>query len=359
MRTELRWLALCCLGACQNPVESEPPQAPKRVRCGDVEASLISDTIEVRGTLAPLPERDAQLAPQVSGRVLRIEVREGDPVHVGQRVARIDDAALLDAAAESEAALARARAEHRNAQTTLARVQRVFERGIAARQEVDDASAHEASANAAEVEAEAAARVAQRQVERATLKSPLDGVVLHVWKRAGELVDGTPATPVVEIADNSVLELVADVPVQDLVRVVPGASARVTFAALAGRSWAGQVSRVAPAVDRATGIGSLRVRLELGAAPRPPVGIFGEARIVTGEARRGLRVPSAALRNAIGLEGEVVVCGTDSVAHVRRVRAEPAHEGWVAVQGELAAGEHVLIEPVLGVAEGEKIEVRR
>ena len=125
----------------------------------------------------------------------RSSVREGDAVTVGQPIARIDSAALVDEARAAEAAVARTRAELKNAVATSARVQRVFEHGIAARQEVDDATARADSATAAQNEAESAARRAQRQVERAHRAKPPQGrgrADLPAARRAGRRHAGDP-----------------------------------------------------------------------------------------------------------------------------------------------------------------------
>jgi len=350
-------LFLLAAASCRKDEAAEPSGAPRAVKCAPVQRATVTETIEVRGTVAPLPERDAQLAPQVSGRLLSVEVREGDPVTQGQVVARVDDAPLIDATQQADAALARAKAEHLNAQTTLARAQRVFDRGIAARQEVDDATAREAAAKAAEAEAEAAARTAHRQLDRAAVRSPLRGVVLKVSRKPGELVDGTPATPVMEVADVSALELVADVPAQDLVRCARGAAATVTLPALPDESFAGAVTRVSPAVDRATGVGMVRIGIDRADGGIPPVGAFGQARVETGRSHAATLVPAAALRSVIGAEGEVVVCGPDHLAHVKRVRPGPARGGLVEVVGDLSEVDAVAVDPVLGLSEGAALEV--
>jgi RND family efflux transporter MFP subunit len=348
--------------ACKRSGQVGPAIPAKAVKCAPAQSAAIKDAIEVRGTVAPLPDRDAQVAPQVVGRILRVEVREGDRVARGQVVARIDDATLIDAAHQSEAALARARAEYKNAQTTRMRVQRVFEHGIATRQEVDDTTAKEASAKAATDEAVAAARQAHRQIERATVRSPLAGVVLKVLRKAGELVDGTPATPVVEIADISKLELVADVPAQDLVRLARGADGTVRFPALPDFEYRATVAQVSPSVDRATGIG--RVRVAVGwpgktqnASAGPPVGAFGVARIEIGAAHQAVLVPQAAVRSVVGGEGEIVICGADQVAHVRKVARGLAQGALVEVRGRIAATDRVAVAPVLGISDGDRIEV--
>jgi RND family efflux transporter MFP subunit len=364
VRRDLRAPAAATLAAllagCHRP-EAEPAPARRAVRCAEVRTIEVAEAIELRGTVSPLPDRDAQIAPQVAGRILQVLVREGDKVAAGQPVARIDDAALSDQAREAEAVLSKTRAERKYAEATLARTQRVFEHGIAARQEVDDATARADGARAAESEAEAAAQRARRQVERALVRSPLAGVVVRIARRTGELVDGTPATPVLEVADPARLELVSDAAASDLVRAQKGQPAEVTVAALPGARWAGAVSAVSPAVDRLTGLGTVRVALELGEGPRPPIGVLGTVRVTTGKPRPAPAVPKEALRNAVGAEAEVVLCGSDGAAHVRKIRrgAAVGPAGAAVEAAGLTAGQLVAVDPVIGLRDGDPIEVQR
>jgi RND family efflux transporter MFP subunit len=358
-------LLLALLAGChrgEKERESEGAgegEKPKRsVRCAPAVARTVGDAVELRGTIAPLPNRDAQVAAQVPGRILRVLVREGDSVSAGQEVARVDAAPLADDAAQAEAARDKTVAERKNAEATRARVERVFEHGIAARQEVDDAVARADAARAAEGEAGAAARRARRQVERAVIRSPLAGVVVRVMRRPGELVDGTPATPVLEIADPAHLELVADAPASDLVRIARGQGAAVTVAALPDASWTGQVVAVAPAVDPATGLGAVRVTLDAAAGRRPAIGLLGLARITVGAAHPAVMVPRAAVRAGAAGELEVVVCGQDGQGHVRRI-ARGLQLGGEAEAAGVTAGEQVAVDPVLGIADGDPIEIAR
>ena len=362
MRLDRRLMALTSFGflglaACSH--KGEAPEPTKRVvRCAAARATTITDAIELRGTVSPLPDRDAQIAAQVVGRVLQVSVREGDAVTVGQPIARIDSAALVDEAHAAEAAVARTRAELKNAVATSTRVQRVFEHGIAARQEVDDATARADSATAAENEAESAARRAQRQVERAIVRSPLKGVVVRIFRRPGELVDGTPATPIVEVADPGRLELDADATASDLVLLRKGQQADLTVGALPSVTWTGTVSAVSPAVDRATGLGVVRIELGLADGPRPPIGVLGTARVKTGAPRQTVVVPKEAARSGVGAEMEIVLCGADGLAHVRRFPRRAALSDSVETVG-LSVGQTVVVEPVLGIADGEPLELAK
>ncbi|MFT3837038.1 MAG: efflux RND transporter periplasmic adaptor subunit [Myxococcaceae bacterium] len=348
-------LALLCATGCKSAAPAEQTAA-KAVRCEPAVALAMAETVKLRGTIAPLPDRDALVAPQVAGRIVTLLAREGDSVDAGQPLARIDDGPLIDDAKAAEAAFARTEAERRNAATTLERVKRVFDHGIAARQELDDATARSESAAAAASEAEAALQRTRRQVERATVKSPLGGVIVKLIRKPGELVDGTPATAVMEVADPSRLELVADAAVADLVRLHSGQSATVSVAALPNAQWVGKVAAVSPAVDRATGLGVARIELTLESGkPRPPIGTLASADVALAAPTEQIAVPVAALRAAAGDQAEVVVC--EAKASVRRVTRGATVSGQVAVTG-LDAGEQVVVEPVLGIADGDALEPR-
>jgi RND family efflux transporter MFP subunit len=350
-------LAGVCAGAGCSKHAAAPEPERRTVHCARVETTDVTDALELRGTVAPLPDRDAQVAPQVAGRIVQLLAREGDRVTVGQPVARVDDSVLVDQASEAQASLEKTRAERRNADATHARTERVYEHGIAARQEVDDAATRAATALAAENEAEAVSKRARRQVERATVRSPIAGVVVRLLRRPGELVDGTPATPVVEVADPSQLELVSDATASDLVRIAKGAHADLTVAALASMRWTGTVVAVSPAVDRATGLGTIRVAIALGSGARPPIGALGTARIVIGSARAASVVPKPALRGGVGVDADVVVCGGDGVAHLRHVR-RGAEAGDKVEAAPLSAGELVALDP-LAIADGDPIEIAK
>ena len=203
----------------------------------------------LRGVIGVPPDRDSVVAPQVAGRVSKVLVREGDKVTSGQLLATVDDPALEPALREASAGRAAARAALKNADAALARARRLLEEGIAPRRQVEDAQAQQASAAAALETADAHAALAQKQRDRRRVTAPIAGVVVHVLRRTGELVNGTPSTPVVEIADPATLELRADAPAADLVRVHPGSAVHIELDALPGQTLAGKVVFVSPAVE--------------------------------------------------------------------------------------------------------------
>jgi HlyD family secretion protein len=318
-----------------------------------VERRALAEHLSLRGTVAPVAEHDALVSPQTPGRLLKVLVVEGDTVTAGQLLATIDDGPSSDASRQAEAALQRAQAEQVNAETTLQRVQKVFERGIAARQELDDATAKLAAAKANAAEAEAAAHQAGRQLGRAQLRSPLAGTVLKVFRKPGELVDGTPAMAVLEVADLTTLELLADAAPAELVRLKVGQLASVRFGFISA-PLQGHVARVSPSIDRQTGLGTARVQFTRPDEGSPPVGTLGLAQVDVGAAREVHLVPSVALRAG---GAEVVLCEHDQ-ARVLQVRAGEVTGEATVVETELPDGAQVALEPV-GLSDGAALAVQR
>jgi cobalt-zinc-cadmium efflux system membrane fusion protein len=114
---------------------------------------------------------------------------------------------------------------------------------------------------------------------------------------------------------------------------------------------AGTVVRVAPTVDSATMLGS--VRIALAEAGGTKVGTAASARIVIAT-HPGVVVPASALRRSLAGEDEIVVCG-GGVAHVRTVTIGTRGERGVEIKDGLRAGEQVVIDHVLGLEDGQPL----
>jgi RND family efflux transporter MFP subunit len=295
------------------------------------------------------------VAGQVPGRLVRVKVREGDNVTAGQVVAEIESSTYRYALDQALAQLAQAESIAKHNDTVVAREQRLFERGISARQQLEAATAAAEQDAAAAKLARAAVDAARFNLEHATIRSPIAGIVLRMLRHSGELVDGTPASAVLEIANPQGLEFAASAAPADLMAIHQGQPAFARFDSLRGRTFPLTVRTVAPLVDSATGVGSVRLVFAPSDA-QPPFGLFGEAVITVGEQKNALLVPEEALRNPSENGAEVVVCERN-VARVKKVRIGTRTDQKVEISQGVAAGERVAVDNVLGLAEGAPIEV--
>ncbi|HWU90557.1 MAG TPA: HlyD family efflux transporter periplasmic adaptor subunit, partial [Kofleriaceae bacterium] len=198
--------------------------------------------------------------------------------------------------------------------------------------------------------ANARSGLASKNNARRELRAPHAGVVLHLWKRVGESVDGTTATPVAEVADVSTLELRAQVPPAALAPVRDGMPATVRILGIEGALDA-EVARVAPAVDPVTLLGGVRIRIR-GTHPIT-VGSAATGQIIVAR-RPGLLVPASAVRRSMVGADEVVVCD-EGTARVRAVTVGRRTETTAELAHGVAAGERVVIDHVLGLEEGQHL----
>jgi multidrug efflux system membrane fusion protein len=213
----------------------EGESAPVPTIAADIGSVARQDLIEalaVRGVVTALPNQDVRVSSLVAGRVVEVAVAEGDAVRAGQVVARIDPRPLQDQARQASAALSQARAALESAAANLTRTTHLFERGIAAGKEVEEARSQEAAAKAAVEEAEASLDTSRRQLSRADVHSPIGGRVVKRLVNVGEQVDGTAAQPVLEIANVDRVELAANVPAERVPAVRVGQRANVDGAVL-------------------------------------------------------------------------------------------------------------------------------
>jgi RND family efflux transporter MFP subunit len=350
MRLALRFAACSLIAACHREAAEEAP-TPVTVRCVTPESASIDETISLRGRLQPPPGGDLAVASQVAGKITHVEVHEGQHIAAGDVVATIDETASRDAARQADAALAQARANQTNADGLLSRTEQLVARGIAARQELEDAKAKAESAHAGVSAASAAADLAHRTLGRVQVRSTLDGVVTRILRGVGALVDGTSATPVVQLASAGTTEFVTDATERDLSSVDQGQKATIALVGFVAAPLRGTVRVRSSALDPVTGLGTVRIALDEERPPEVPIGAYGRASIVTRHRDGVALLPVAALRGAILDGAEVVVCKAGT-AEVRAIKVGYRDERRFEILSGAAPNEKVAIDHVLGLETG-------
>jgi len=353
-----RWLVCVLLStvfasSCRAP-SSESVVPPARVRCVLAQTRSLSDEIMLRGTVVPAPDRSATLSAQIPGRLVRLAVREGDDVEAGSLIAEVERQPARDALGQFQAVLEEAIANRNAARTEAAHEQALVEKGIASRRSLESLRAAQARAEAAVSAASAQVHAARQGLARAAVRAPMAGAIVHLQRREGEVVDGTPATPICDVVDMSALELAATATPSDLVRVRPGQLARVRFQALEGVEVDASVRIVGRSVG-ANGMGQVWLTLDSGTL-QLPLGLLGTASIAVSAPNEAVTVPAVSVRSAGGDRVEVVVCD-GSVARVRDVQTGRREDGWVEVTSGLTSGERVAIDEVTGLEDGATVDV--
>jgi RND family efflux transporter MFP subunit len=224
-------------------------------------------------------QRKSALASKVTGRLIWLGVEEGSTVKKDQVIARLENqdvsASKDQAAANVHVArfnLEQAKAELRDATSSLNRNKELLSRGVIARQTYDDVLARYEKAEAGVAAAEAALKAAAAALEGATalleytlIRAPFDAVVLTKDADIGDIVTPLGAAAnakaaVVTIADMSSLEVEADVSESNLSRIRPGQPCEIQLEALPDQRFRGEIHMIVPTADRSKATVMVKVR---------------------------------------------------------------------------------------------------
>jgi HlyD family secretion protein len=279
-----------------------------------VTRGTLSVTVSATGNLKPTNEVD--VGSELSGLVDAVLVQENDRVKTGQVVARLDTSKLKDAITEVQASLASAEAKQRDAEATLAESTANLDRlrevstlsggKVPSRTEMETAEAtlkrsqaSVSSAVAAVNQARATLSTNQINLSKASIRSPIDGVVLSRKVEPGQTVAASlqVATLFTIAEDLRNMELQVAVDEADVGKVKEGQRATFTVDAYPNRKYVADVIRVAYGSTTSNNVVSytttLRVKNE-DLSLRPGMTATAEIACITRE--RALLVPNAALR---------------------------------------------------------------
>jgi len=192
---------------------------------------------------------------------------------------------------------------------------------------------------------------AQAAAGYAALHAPLSGVVTHRALNPGDMAD--PATPVLEITDTRALNLLANLPAEDGMKVRVGMPVRISTADAPGHPFAGRVLSVGE-VDPQTNLMTARI------AVANPEGILKVGSFATGDILlrtdpRAVVVPKQAI---VTHEDKTVVfvAGDDNVAHQREVTTGAEENGLVEILNGIKPGEKVIKLGQYELSDGAKVQ---
>jgi HlyD family secretion protein len=232
-----------------------------RVRVEDI-------TSRVRAPGKIEPRTQVKISADVMGKIVKLNVKEGDPVKRGQLMLQLDDTQYRSTLSQAQAALSSARARNKEAQnalkisnSTFNRQQALYDQKLLSPAEWDQASqAHEAAQSMASTSAqevsrsEAAVAAASDNLRKTRFEAPIDGVVSALNVEAGEIVImGTmnnPGTQILSVSDMSRMLVRADVDETDVVDIVLGQKAKITVDAMPDTSFAGTVVEIGNTAKR-------------------------------------------------------------------------------------------------------------
>ena len=195
------------------------------------------------------------IAPQMKGRITKINVEVGDNVTKGQILAEIDKASLLQAQLQLQ-----------NQEVELQRLKALYETGGISKSDFD---AIELSYNITKTQVE-------NLLENTVLRSPINGIVTARNYDAGDLY--AMSAPIYVVEQVKPVKLLVAISEADYTKVKKGDSVEVAADALPGKTFYGKVEKIYPTIDPATRTFTVEVVIENNYATLRP-GMFARVTV--------------------------------------------------------------------------------
>lgn len=379
-------------------------QETKTVTAVRAARTTISVSIEYAARIRP--KQEIIVSPKVAGRVASVRADVSQPVRRGQvlftlesrdyeaqarqaraavdsakaNLTRTGDSSLSAQVIQAQAAVDQAQVQYTDAKDLADRMQKLFGQGSVSRQQRDDVRARADSARIAldsakqslsliqekggpqstglastQVDqAQAAADLADSQLDNAVITSPITGVVASRGIDPGELVAaGSPVFVVIDVSSVTAEASVDEAMVQ---KVRPGERVPVSAEAAGGEPLTGVVDTVSPAADPRTQGYLVKIRIDNpGAELRP--GMLARVSFPMERRTNVLAVPSQALVIESGVQYAYVAAG----GAVKKVAVQTgiADETMTEITAGLSEGDLVITEGQSFLNEGEKVTVAK
>ena len=268
-----------------------------RITTSKVEQHRGGESSSLLGELGVNKNAYAEVSAPMAARVVSLQAVEGQSVRAGEALATLESGEL----AKVRGDLATAEARRDLAQRALERKRALNAEKIVPTREVQEAE-NETIAAEAQVRAARSGLQALGAPDRAVdgtgaaslvLRSPVSGVVLERTLALGQTAD--PSRPLFRIGDLSTIWLTVHAFERDAVRLVQGAPARITFAALPGRTFDGKIALIGQSVDADSRTVAVRINLPNRERLLRP-GMSATAWLPVGEQGTMLAVPAAAVQ---------------------------------------------------------------
>lgn len=301
-----RWYA-------QKPSNTAPDYKTITVAKGD-----ITQMVTANGQLNPV--KNVTVGSQVSGIITDIKVDYNSLVTNGQVIAQIDPSTYQQNITQSEAELANALAGLELAQLNHKRAAELKKAELIPAAEFDSTLVALHQAEAVVRLRQAALKKTQVDLERATIYSPIDGIVISRVVDVGQTVAASFNAPTLFSIANDLrnMRIEAMVSEADVGGVQEGQRVNFTVEAFAGRQFRGEVTQVrfAPVTNQNVVNYTCVVNVDNSDLKLRP-GMTANASIITAQRREVLRIPNSALRFRPP-EGAVVVGETNTPAGGRK-----------------------------------------
>ena len=332
------WLAassLACLLACKHKeaAPTAPPPPAVHVEAIEVQDRPMPRELPLTGQL--VANRQADVAANASGKVIRTFVERGGRVNEGDPLVSLDAKGMGFSEEEAKANLETATAQEELATEQCNRNMELYQRGAISKDEWDRVSNQCRTMKSSAAAARARASFASKNLADATVRAPFGGVVGERYVNVGEYMQ--PPTRVASVIEWVPIRLQVTLSEADLAYLTPDQQVRFDVGAYPDEQFVGKVLYIGPNV-RSSSRDLVFEALVDNKDQRLRPGMFATVHLKLPDAAMPT-VPKSAVRHEGGVS--TVFAVADGILQQRVVQVGVEREGFLAISQGLKQGEHI------------------
>ncbi|MBI4269850.1 MAG: efflux RND transporter periplasmic adaptor subunit [Candidatus Rokubacteria bacterium] len=328
-----------------------------------IKPSRLSVEESVTATGKVEASRTVLVTAEPGARIAAVHFREQQYVRKGDLLATIDDTEVVGQLGQHRANLALAESNLANAQVNVQRLRRLYEKGFAARQDVESAERQVDVYRTQIADRKAAIAMLEAKQSRTSIVSPISGIVTRKFVEAGGVVLESntrvagQATAIAELAELGSTDFRADVDQADIAKLRIGQRATLQIDAVPQRIFQATAQEIAVAsTPDPTGRVRYGVTLSVGKGEGLlKVGMTGTAKFVVATKDRVLALPFSVIIQQGDEETVYVVA--DGKAAIRRIKTGLQGEDLVEVVSGLSPEDLVIDQGRAKLKNGRRVEL--
>jgi RND family efflux transporter MFP subunit len=326
------WTTSSAFGETRKKIPSAPVRVEKIVE------QSVRPFVSLIGTAEPY--KKSTVASETAGMVVEFAVRLGQKVRKGDALAEVEKRPLILDRKEAEAALAEAQENHKNAMSDLQRNEELVQKKAISDRQYDDARYRANALNQKIAALKARIEGIEYDLAKCRIKAPFAGFVVAEHTQVGQWLE--KGGEVVTIVHMDSILITVPVPDRYVRYIKPGQVVDLSFEfTTGGESKQGRVRDVIPLGNEKAR--TFPVQLEV---DNPDFSILAG---MSASVRFPVGNPTTVLlvnKDAVVTNGDQhhIFIVNDDKAHLIPVKKGGAHGSQVAIQGDVAAGQRVVVE---------------
>jgi RND family efflux transporter MFP subunit len=307
------------------------------VKVGTVKTEDVSLDFSANGNFEPLQE--LKFSAEKPGRVVRVLVKEGDNVRIGQTLAVIRSEQI-------SSDLQTAQASYQNAQADYNRFENAYKTGGVTKQQLDQAKL-------GLVTSRSRLQQAKVNIGDTNIKATINGIVNKRYIEPGSVLGA--ATPMFDLVNVSKLKLKVTVNESQVASLKVGNIVQVSASVYPDTKFSGKITFIAPMADSSLNF-PVEIEIANNSSNDLKAGMYGTAQFSSNQQRQSLMIVP---RNAFvgSVSTNQIFVAENGVAKLKTVTAGRILGDKVEIINGLSEGETVIITGQINLQDGSKVDI--